>query len=231
MPEPGREAESMDQTAGEAMRLAAELVSVGTMATAQQVRLREQRTEEARRRVLQETRDARRHRSAMHEAGEQDKATAETEGQPPVGEARTDQEVSADQEAAPGVDPEATAPSKAAAKDMHATAPIDVAGQTVADTVGGPGVVVSTAEAFGVTIEQVPGTPPPAAAERAVLAELASSRGADPAQVAKALVDVGAMPRSSEGLPAAGGRFASQPRPSRSVGLGRSALPGHDVSR
>jgi hypothetical protein len=232
MPEPGPEAASMDQAAGEAMRMAAELVAVGTMAVAQQTRRREHQAEAERQRILRETREvARRDRQAPRE--DQPEVGAEASE---ASTAAATEDLDRTQELPPlDVDPETTAPLPAVRAgatpddDLEPASEVPVRAEFYRDQWN---------DAWAEDIEAAVNGKPPfdmplvvAVEERARVAELASSPIAPPAEVARALVDVGAQPTSAENLGTAVAKAAAQPKPARSASLGRSPLPGHDLSR
>jgi hypothetical protein len=197
----------MDQAAGEAMRLAAELVSVGTMALAQQVRVQERREEDTLRRIEQQTREAARAR--RQPVGQRDRPAAKDAQSVPADETLA---VTPDP-IAEGADPSTTAPMPAVTDPPSSSLDVD------------PHAVTA----------EIPLTPPPVAPPAEPPAPLAAARAAEavpsPANRAKALVEVGTMPTGAGGLQEAGSRLGTQGRPARSASLGRSPLPGHNLSR
>jgi hypothetical protein len=220
MPETGPEAASMDQAAGEAMRMAAELVAVGTMAIAQRTRKQERTTETERQRVLRETRTSGR---LARNPSRDDPSTGVVAETPDVAVGDTPADLAVGDSvgdtapAAEGLDRTQELPRVEV--DPDATAPLPV---VRAD----PPPQADARPATG-PVE----LPAVAAAERVTAASLASSPSAQPAEVARALVDVGAQPVAAESLGTAVAKAAAQPKPTRSANLGRSPLPGHDLSR
>jgi hypothetical protein len=216
------EAEAMDQAASNAMRVAAELVSVGVLAVSQRVNARARTEEEALRRAEQQRRQVTREQSRRREQpgrpipelpSEQQGQGSEPAQDNRGGSAAAEGDTPA---AAPGIDdPElGRAPAAAGPLDSAAEEGGEATTTDKAPTADPSGNTASGAEQVG-----------PVDGVEQSASEMAIDRG-------RSLVEAGTVPAGPGGLKEAGARMASQPRPSRSADLGRSPLRSpHQLSR